>query len=258
MARGKRVLFVCEKRAAIDVVFHRLRQQGLDELCCLIHDSQTDKKAFIQNLKQTYESFSEPDDLRIGRRQSTSEGAACRGIRIWKACAASPTRCNNPIEKTGLPLRSLLHRLVETCGTRSERPPEVEDSLPDYALWDRHGDTVSRLRAALEYLGEDLCFANHPLRWLGKGVLESDRPLETFARGIDQAEDCWTRSTLHFKRRVCRWSIARHSIRFMPCSNSRSVPSRSRKPISSACSRRARPPRSSTRWQNGSRKRASP
>src|SRR5262249_13118093 len=36
VARGKRVLFVCEKRAAIDVVFHRLRQQGLDELCCLI------------------------------------------------------------------------------------------------------------------------------------------------------------------------------------------------------------------------------
>src|SRR5207244_5376765 len=41
VARGKRVLFVCEKRAAIDVVFHRLRRQGLDELCCLIHDSQT-------------------------------------------------------------------------------------------------------------------------------------------------------------------------------------------------------------------------
>src|SRR5204863_6399067 len=57
VARGKRVLFVCEKRAAIDVVFHRLRRQGLDELCCLIHDSQTDKKAFIQNLKQTYEQF---------------------------------------------------------------------------------------------------------------------------------------------------------------------------------------------------------
>ena len=51
VARGKRVLFVCEKRAAIDVVFHRLRQQGLDELCCLIHDSQTDKKAFVLNLE---------------------------------------------------------------------------------------------------------------------------------------------------------------------------------------------------------------
>ena len=63
VARGKRVLFVCEKRAAIDVVFHRLRQQGLDELCCLIHDSQTDKKAFILNLKQTCEKFLSQADL---------------------------------------------------------------------------------------------------------------------------------------------------------------------------------------------------
>jgi DNA polymerase III delta prime subunit len=57
VGRGQRVLFVCEKRAAIDVVFHRLRQQGLDELCCMIHDSQGDKKTFVQNLRKTYEQW---------------------------------------------------------------------------------------------------------------------------------------------------------------------------------------------------------
>ncbi len=62
VGQGKRVLFVCEKRAAIDVVFHRLRQQGLDELCCMIHDSQADKKAFVMNLKQTYEHWSANED----------------------------------------------------------------------------------------------------------------------------------------------------------------------------------------------------
>ncbi len=44
VARGKRVLFVCEKRAAIDVVYARLKQCGLGTLCCLVHDSQADKK----------------------------------------------------------------------------------------------------------------------------------------------------------------------------------------------------------------------
>lgn len=45
IARGKKVLFVCEKRAAIDVVYYQAaQQQGLHELCCLIHDTQTDKK----------------------------------------------------------------------------------------------------------------------------------------------------------------------------------------------------------------------
>src|SRR5262249_54481334 len=57
VARGKRVLFVCEKRAAIDVVYHRLKMQGLSRLSCLIHDSQGDKRAFIRDLKETYEEW---------------------------------------------------------------------------------------------------------------------------------------------------------------------------------------------------------
>jgi hypothetical protein len=57
VVRGNRVLFVCEKRAAIDVVFHRLKQQQLDDLCCLIHDSQADKKQFVMDLKETNETY---------------------------------------------------------------------------------------------------------------------------------------------------------------------------------------------------------
>lgn len=61
-ARGKRVLFVCEKRAALDVVFNRLKQAGLDRLACLIHDSQEDKKSFVLDLKDCYERWSKADD----------------------------------------------------------------------------------------------------------------------------------------------------------------------------------------------------
>ncbi|NQZ59297.1 MAG: DUF4011 domain-containing protein, partial [Lentisphaeraceae bacterium] len=57
-ARDNRVLFVCEKRAAIDVVYHRLSQSGLQDLCCLIHDSQADKKEFIHDLKKCYQKLS--------------------------------------------------------------------------------------------------------------------------------------------------------------------------------------------------------
>jgi hypothetical protein len=57
VARGKSILFVCEKRAALDVVYHRLKQVGLEELCCYIHDSQGDKRDFIRNLRTTYEDF---------------------------------------------------------------------------------------------------------------------------------------------------------------------------------------------------------
>ena len=188
VARGKRVLFVCEKRAAIDVVFHRLRQQGLDELCCLIHDSQTDKKAFIQNLKQTYEKFLSQADL-----DPDAERSRAATLKTMDQDIGSLRRFSDVMRgsggHTGVAVRSLLHRLVELRSRATELPPEVEDLLPEYPLWLQHGDVVNRLQSALSDLGEELCFAKHPLRWLGKGVLQADRPLETLSKHLDQAED---------------------------------------------------------------------
>lgn len=188
VARGKRVLFVCEKRAAIDVVFHRLRQQGLDELCCLIHDSQTDKKAFIQNLKQTYEKFLGQTAL-----DPDAEKSCAATLKAMDQDIASLRRfaevMRDPHAHAGVAVRSLLHRLVELRGHATELPPEVEDLLPEYPLWLLHGDVVNRLQSALTEVGDELCFAKHPLRWLGKGVLQADRPLETLTKHLDQAED---------------------------------------------------------------------
>lgn len=188
VARGKRVLFVCEKRAAIDVVFHRLRQQGLDELCCLIHDSQTDKKAFIQNLKQTYEKFLSQAD-----RDPEASTIRTRTLKAMEQDLATLRRFSEvmrqPTAHTGIAVRSLLHRLVELRGRATELAPELEDLLPEYPLWQEHGDVVNRLQSALDDLGEEGCFARHPLRWLGKGVIQADRPLETLTKLLDEAED---------------------------------------------------------------------
>ena len=188
VARGKRVLFVCEKRAAIDIVYHRLRQQGLDELCCLIHDSQTDKKAFILNLKQTYEKFLSQAEL-----DPDAENARAKTLRAMEQDLDSLRRFSEVMRhthtNTGVTVRSLLHRLVELRGRARELPPAIEDLLPEYPLWLQHGDVLDRLRAALAELGADLCFARHPLRWLGKGVLQADRPIETLSNLLDQAED---------------------------------------------------------------------
>jgi superfamily I DNA and/or RNA helicase/predicted DNA-binding WGR domain protein len=188
IARGKRVLFVCEKRAAIDVVFHRLRQQGLDELCCLIHDSQTDKKSFIQNLKQTYEKF-----LGAGGQIDDSEKKREEALRGIDQELTSLRRFSDAMGQShshiGLPLRVLLRRLVELEGKENTLSAEVEELLPEYHFWLLHGDFMDRLGSALNDLGQKPCFAEHPLRWLGKAVLESERPIETFNRTIEQAED---------------------------------------------------------------------
>jgi len=189
VARGKRVLFVCEKRAAIDIVYHRLRQQGLDELCCLIHDSQTDKKEFIQNLKQTYERF-------LGEANLEDEGKTrTASIKAIEQHVTSLRRFSDAMMQAhghaGVPLRRLLHRLVGLRASNSavaDLTPELEEQVPDYKLWLNHGDLISRLASALVDLDEDPCFATHPLRWLGRGIVQAERPLETLRELLDRSE----------------------------------------------------------------------
>ena len=187
VARGKRVLFVCEKRAAIDVVFHRLKQQGLDELCCLIHDSQTDKKAFVQNLRQTYETWlAEPDGSESARaaRDGTVAG-------IEKEIAALQ-RFSDAMETTppatGVSIRRLFERLIELRPHDPALDARTAETLPDYAAWLQWGEVVRRLAATLVELGHVPVFAQHPFRWLAEATIRADRPLEMLDRSIERAE----------------------------------------------------------------------
>jgi very-short-patch-repair endonuclease/transcription elongation GreA/GreB family factor len=52
VARGKRVLFVAEKRAAIDAVLKRLRSTGLNDLVLDLHGRIVSRKAFAQGITQ--------------------------------------------------------------------------------------------------------------------------------------------------------------------------------------------------------------
>ncbi|GAA4410720.1 hypothetical protein GCM10023187_35670 [Nibrella viscosa] len=49
-AQGKRVLLVCQKRAALDVVYNRLRQVGMEPFIALIHDFQNDRKPLYSQI----------------------------------------------------------------------------------------------------------------------------------------------------------------------------------------------------------------
>ena len=49
-ASGKRVLLVCQKRAALDVVQERLRQVGMGPFMALIHDFQDDRRALYAQI----------------------------------------------------------------------------------------------------------------------------------------------------------------------------------------------------------------
>ena len=55
LALGRRVLFVAEKRAALDVVFRRLAEQGLGEFCLELHSSKTSKVEVLKQLDRAWD-----------------------------------------------------------------------------------------------------------------------------------------------------------------------------------------------------------
>lgn len=60
VAQGKKVLFVSQKKAALDVVRYRLYLQGLDQLCLDLHDHTQSNKAFIEALSQAQTRLEQP------------------------------------------------------------------------------------------------------------------------------------------------------------------------------------------------------
>ncbi|MBN9237774.1 DNA helicase [Mesorhizobium hungaricum] len=61
LAKGRTVLFVAEKTAALDVVYRRLREHGLANQCIELHSSKADRKHFLGQLKAAWEHGSGMD-----------------------------------------------------------------------------------------------------------------------------------------------------------------------------------------------------
>ncbi len=56
IARGKNVLLVCQKRAALDVVYERLEEKEMHDFVALVHDFKNDRKPIYEQIDQQIES----------------------------------------------------------------------------------------------------------------------------------------------------------------------------------------------------------
>jgi hypothetical protein len=88
LARGKRVLFIAEKSAALEVVSERLRKAGLGSFALDLHADHASKPSFVAQIKRSFEELE--SRAAPGSRQF---GAVASGLdrvraRLQGACAA--------------------------------------------------------------------------------------------------------------------------------------------------------------------------
>ncbi len=68
LARGKRVLFVAEKKAALDVVKKRLDGIGIGDFCLELHSNKTDKAGVLRRMEETLQLAGRGGDVAFGER----------------------------------------------------------------------------------------------------------------------------------------------------------------------------------------------
>jgi very-short-patch-repair endonuclease len=157
LAHGKRVLFVAEKRAALDVVFRRLREEGLEPFCLELHSNKTGKADVVAQFDRTLKFITEDGAIDWEHRTSeleqlrTSLNAYARALHHRSPCGLSAHHC----------LDFLLPRQGE--------PTVRLDTWP--AILDTPIETLERARQVARLLQQRsrslLPLAGHPLALLG-------------------------------------------------------------------------------------------
>ncbi|EJL37362.1 Protein of unknown function (DUF3320) [Caulobacter sp. AP07] len=144
VARGKKVLFVAEKMAALDVVHRRLRQVGLGPLTLELHSNKVNKRTVLEELKRTRDAQHRPPrgDLSVIQKLGDT-GTALNTFA---------KRLHAPLQPSELSPQAILGRLAKSQGS---------EGLTGFALvgadtWNKEavkerrvmaGDVADRLRA---------------------------------------------------------------------------------------------------------------
>jgi len=129
---GKRVLFVSEKRAALEVVKSRLDKVGLGEFCLELHSTKANRKDFIEQIRLT--KSLEP--RLSGAREGTVHNLIEQRAKLNKYAAALRT----PYGKIGFTVFELFEiheKATVHFGTRSLRTSDLGFQIDEVRSWSK-------------------------------------------------------------------------------------------------------------------------
>ena len=128
IANGKRVLFVAEKMAALEVVKKRLDDAGLGDFCLELHSHKTQRKRLLEDLmRRSGKQYNEPSDIQT--EITHFEGHKSELNKYAK-------EINSEWQQTGLSIHKIFN-----AATRFREQLKIDPSLIEITL--REGQTLT-------------------------------------------------------------------------------------------------------------------
>jgi very-short-patch-repair endonuclease len=140
LTTGKTVLFVSEKRAALEVVFRQLDKCGLSPFCLELHSNKSSKQAVLTQLKSSLDYYgSVPSDSWL--HEATRLASARSDLNRYVTALHS-------IRETGESIFQGVSRLIGLCGAKSVRLNLLATRDLDREQLDRLRNSVAQLAVA--------------------------------------------------------------------------------------------------------------
>jgi len=183
LSKGKTVLFVSEKLAALDVVKNRMERLGFGDLCLELHSHNTRKIGVVESLSRRLNA-QQPGQGNFNTR-------AARHRKLVEELNQHADQINQEWGATGLTIREILVRCTRHWGElRGDWEATRIDGLigetwtqakheETWVEFDAYADQLNRLEEAH---GEASGLNNHP--WRGVGAQDLDQ------RSINQIIEC--------------------------------------------------------------------
>ena len=180
IASDKRVLFVAEKMAALDVVKRRLDEIHIGDACLELHSQKANKRAVLDELKRTL-GLGKP---RLSDPTEDRALLAANRARLNDYCRA----VNTQIGQSGASMHDIVGRLSQLARSGpAEWPPITIDEAASWtrAEFMRRLDQVDSLRALVSTIGAPL----EHVFWISgrRSLLPMDR--SAVARALEEAAD---------------------------------------------------------------------
>lgn len=121
LADGKKVLFVSEKMAALDVVHKRLTSAGLDDFCLVLHSHKANKKAVLEQLRKA---------LSLARNKAQLSDEAYMKLETLYQDKEKLNQYAEQIFETVSPLNMTIYQVNGTLAELDDYP-DVIFSIPD-------------------------------------------------------------------------------------------------------------------------------
>jgi superfamily I DNA and/or RNA helicase len=200
ICQGKKVLFVAEKMAALDVVKSRLERAGLGDFCLELHSHKTQKKQVYENIaermnRQEYHAY--PSSMKID-------------IQMYEEKKEALTNYADLINSVWKNTGRTIHQIFTTATRFREEFPDLthEDIKPDHISGQKFDEISSRrttdelkkyadvYQQVIKQLGINASLSEHP--WFGvynKGIQlfeceEICKLLEKWDQSIKQLLSC--------------------------------------------------------------------